>query len=498
MKTAANVQIRKDKAVLIMLLVQVPILWLSGAMGAGLFLFSIIGSLVLATIAILCFVTLRGHWLASVAFAILMMSFSGLLIQSQLGMLEMHFHIFAMMAVFLVYEDWKPIVAALLTVAVHHLSFTALQLSGVHLGDMPLLAFAVECSWSITFLHAVFAGFEAAALVVLSEMLRRRTQVDQVVVDVVEEVASSRNLLARSRYETTDSGKAINTLIGSLQETFIGFRQRADHIESLSHALDDISSNIGRLTAVQYDQSSQIAQATKDMLGSIGSVEQNSNHSANLTAQLEGEVSAASESMTSIVSAIRGLESEMANVASSMSRVHEDTLAVSSIADSITAISEQTNLLALNAAIEAARAGESGRGFAVVADEVRTLAARSKTSAAEIGDLIQHLNDSVAQTLSSLGRSQQELELSSNEVLSVGDKLTVIAGESRQVNQVSQSIAQALEEQRHVMEQIGGSTNTINSEGRELANVSEELVSRAAALRGTVAENRAAIGRYQV
>lgn len=487
-----------DKAVFFLLLLQVPILWVSGLFGAGLFVFSVVSSVILGVVAVICFTLLRGHWLTSVTFAVLMMSFSALLIQSQLGMIEMHFHIFAMMAIFLVYEDWRPILAALLTVAIHHIAFTVWQLAGVSVAGMPLMAFAVECSWGITLLHALFAGFEAIALSVLAEILRRRTQADQAVVKVVEEASSHQNLQVRSPYGATGPGRAINLWLGTLQETFSGLRQRAGHIDSLSHALDDISSSVGRLTAKQYDQTRRIAEATEEVLGSISSVEESSSHSAVLTDQLEKEVSAASQSMASIVEAIRELEKEIREASRSMNQVHEDTLAVSSIVDSITAISEQTNLLALNAAIEAARAGESGRGFAVVADEVRTLAARTKSSAGEIGDLIQHLNDSVRQTTASMERSQQEMEHSSGAVMGVGDKLAVIATESQQVKNVSQSIAQALEEQRRMMEQIGGSSTEINTDGRELAKISEELVRRASELRDMVADNRAAIGRYQV
>ncbi|MDO3388498.1 methyl-accepting chemotaxis protein [Gilvimarinus sp. SDUM040013] len=489
---------RTDKAMLILLLLQVPILWISGLMGAGLFLFSVISSSILGGVAFVCFIVLRGHWQASVAFAILMMSFSAILIQSQLGMIEMHFHIFAMMAVFLVYEDWRPIVAALLTVALHHISFTLWQLAETSIGGMPLMAFAVECTWGITFLHAAFAGFEATILSILAEILRRRTQVDQAVVRVVEEVASSRNLLARCEHDETDSGRAVNELVSTLQDSFIGLRESADNSESLSDALDEISSNLGRLIAMQYDQTSNIAMSTEEMLNSIGAVEQSSTRSAQLTNHLEDEVSAASQSMTAIVSSIRGLESDMGDVAGSMNQVNDDTLAVGSIVESITAISEQTNLLALNAAIEAARAGESGRGFAVVADEVRTLAARTKSSASEIGTLIEKLNSSVAKTVESMGRSQQEMERSSSEVMTVGDKLAAIAEETRQVNEMSQAIAQALEEQRRVMEKIGSNTNAINTEGREMSSVSEKLVRGASELRGTISENRAVIAQYQV
>src|SRR6202050_3768220 len=68
--------------------------------------------------------------------------------------------------------------------------------------------------------------------------------------------------------------------------------------------------------------------------------------------------------------------------------IGEITLAVSRISD-------QTNLLALNAAIEAARAGDHGRGFAVVADEVRSLAETSDTSARQVQQHANAMQDDV-------------------------------------------------------------------------------------------------------
>ena len=78
----------------------------------------------------------KGKTIFSVIAGIIMMLFSSSLIQSQLGLTEMHFHIFASMVIFLIYQKWQPIVAALLTTAVYHVGFMYLQMAEVHIGDM--------------------------------------------------------------------------------------------------------------------------------------------------------------------------------------------------------------------------------------------------------------------------------------------------------------------------------------------------------------------------
>lgn len=99
----------------------------------------------------------------------------------------------------------------------------------------------------------------------------------------------------------------------------------------------------------------------------------------------------------------------------------------------ITDIAEQTNLLALNATIEAARAGEAGKGFAVVASEVKNLATQTAKATEEIAGQITGIQGATR--------------------LSV-DAIEGIFNRIAEINQISTTIASAIEEQGAATQEI--------------------------------------------
>ncbi|RAU21014.1 hypothetical protein CU669_15635 [Paramagnetospirillum kuznetsovii] len=130
----------------------------------------------------------------------------------------------------------------------------------------------------------------------------------------------------------------------------------------------------------------------------------------------------------------------------------------------IQTIASQTRLLALNATIEAARAGEHGHGFTVVANEVKQLA--DKTSQA---------TDDIARQIASVQAAGKSAVVAIRE----------ISASVNQVNQISGTIAAAVEEQGAATKEIARSAQDAAQGTTMVASSINWVVKEAAQMQGS-------------
>ncbi len=157
---------------------------------------------------------------------------------------------------------------------------------------------------------------------------------------------------------------------------------------------------------------------------------------------------------------IAGQAAEAAREANNtISKLGESSQQIGEVISTIQAIAEQTNLLALNATIEAARAGEAGKGFAVVAEEVKDLAGETGTATENISRQIEKIQQDSTAAIDAITRITKIIE---------------------DVNNVSMTIASAVEQQTATTAEMGRSVTEASSGASSLSQQVASFASMAA------------------
>lgn len=174
--------------------------------------------------------------------------------------------------------------------------------------------------------------------------------------------------------------------------------------------------------------------------------------------------------MQSSQTSINHLANKLNDANQVVTQLNNQAQGIAGIVSTIDDIADQTNLLALNAAIEAARAGEAGRGFAVVADEVRSLSSRTSDSTTEIQSMIANVQQSSMKAAELMNISAELASGSVNEADQAQKMIDEIMASVQQIEQMTQKISLATEDQLGVRDDINTSTITIKELADKLSN----------------------------
>lgn len=489
--------LRYDKMLFIIILIHLPVIMFLIPIGYGTSTFAITASILVGIVASISYTLLRGTPAFGIIVGILIMTMSAIMIQIQLGRIEMHFHIFGSMALLLIYKRWLPIVAAAGVIAVHHLIVTALQLEGISMGDLPIMIFNYGCNWGITFIHAAFVVFEASILIYFSIIMRRDELVAEKLVQAVSNVHLNNDLSMRIPDDDDNTvAQAFNAMMEQFSVLTKDVAVASNQLMELAQQTDINARNSEDGINTQHHQTELAAQSISSMTNAIHDVASNAKSAAEVAISSNQHAKEGYELFSNAEKSAAELQITMGEASDSIDMLENNAVNIGSVVDVIKGISEQTNLLALNAAIEAARAGEQGRGFAVVADEVRTLAQRTQESTEEIQKIIEKLQSDTQVSVSKISYGQKKTEDTSNGIQKAGDALQDILKTVAEINQMNTDIAASVEQQSIESKSVANNINQISEASTQVVQSAEENVQSAEKLNQVAVSLTNLVSRY--
>ncbi|WP_458413687.1 methyl-accepting chemotaxis protein [Schinkia sp. CFF1] len=285
----------------------------------------------------------------------------------------------------------------------------------------------------------------------------------------------------KTKDEIADLAHAFNDMTQNLREVIQQLTASAEQVASASQELEatseqatvateHIASTIQEVangSEIQVESTGQSATAMEEVSVGIQRIAEfslairDSAHDATTLSEQGNQF------IQNAIAQMDEIEQETQNTMVAIKQLTTLSLEIGTIIETITNIADQTNLLALNAAIEAARAGEHGKGFTVVAEEVRKLAEQSRSSAAQIVELINEVQKGAE-------AANEEMEKSTNEVV-VGKKVIHQTGESFQkIMHAVEGVNQQIQEISATSEQLSANTEEVAASVEQLAEIAKD------------------------
>jgi methyl-accepting chemotaxis protein len=379
--------------------------------------------------------------------ALSMLAFVALHLQQAQGLTELHFGFFVILAMLVLYLNWRVLLTAVLFIAVHHLSFFIMQLNAV-----PVFVFESDrIGISIFLVHAAYAVIEGLMVGYVANQNKHVELASSKISDTIVRISAQENSIDLTERASVIQGniyiERFNALLDNMQNLSCNIGGLSGNLRNQSEQMDELSAKLYSIKQDSFGEVENIASVMDSLSSSVNHAAASANHANEKMSSMASDTADASSIMGEANSTNQQVLSGITIANKNINELSSACEEITGILGDISGIADQTNLLALNAAIEAARAGEHGRGFAVVADEVRQLAQRTTESTGKIDTMMSQLLEQAKKSVTSMNESVERVG-QSNEKTDEANKLIAKINDSiKQCADLNKDVARAMDAQ---------------------------------------------------
>ncbi|OQP68997.1 methyl-accepting chemotaxis protein [Vibrio cholerae] len=291
-------------------------------------------------------------------------------------------------------------------------------------------------------------------------------QVSQLLL-VIQRIAQSNDISLRAELKGNDEITAVaryfNSLLDKFEHLISSSQTKSHQLYSSTSSMHDELEQVIEQFNVQSEHMGLMATSVQQMVSTISEISESTNIAVDGVNQAARNAEQGRSVVVTTVKNIDLLSSTLQKSQHSIGSLNAFVEKIGGAVSIIQGIAEQTNLLALNAAIEAARAGEQGRGFAVVADEVRSLATRTHQSTEEITRVVSNIQSQMSQVVDDIDLCNNQGQETLSASRQLDESLQQILRDMHTIQDNSQRIAAAIEEQGSVMNHVSESIAELNT-----------------------------------
>jgi methyl-accepting chemotaxis protein/DNA-binding LacI/PurR family transcriptional regulator len=282
-----------------------------------------------------------------------------------------------------------------------------------------------------------------------------------------------------------DRNRLMNRLLENAQHVNTAscdLAHMANQAETATGQLANTITQVAKGTQQQAASATRLSALVEQMVMLIRHVAAGAQEGEQRVAEASQIAQSGSDFVTSSLQRIENIRAKVKLSADRVNEMGEASTQIKKIILAIEDIASRTNLLALNASIEAARAGEQGRGFAVVASEVRCLAEKSALETKEISLLVNTMRRTVADAVSAMGDSVEEVEkgaaLTGQSRLALAEILkavTVVKGQVAEIAAAAKSMSDGATEMMESVESIASISEENGAAAEEVSAAAQQM-----------------------